>query len=392
MKILNKKIPLINTYDYTNPSIEFTENLTAGACSLRDEFVFNFKFKVWYCLFSCENSFKIYNIRKLVEQPILDKVLARKAFLVLDNALEPFTKSIDSIYENIVIKENIPASQIILLTNMPDAKSYSDNLARSLSQESIQIFNYSLFEQDLFNAVHHIYKHTLPKTLEIKHYEKKFLNFNRRWRLHRPFLMTMLHGKSLLDQGFVSFGPCDDKDSWKHRWPELMHYFRQNNDILEILNKFQSVKNLEPFYLDTDELYINRAVSTPDTNKYYENSYFSVVTETTYFTNEWYHSARFLSEKIFKPIAMKHPFILVSVPRSLEVLKSMGYKTFSPFINEDYDYELDDGKRMLKIVNEIERLCNLNEKELENFILFAREICKHNYNVLMGKKKFITKL
>ena len=149
---------------------------------------------------------------------------------------------------------------------------------------------------------------------------------------------------------------------------------------------------MKPLYLDTDELHINRAVSTSQTNKYYENTYFSVVTETTYFTNEWYYPARFLSEKIFKPMAMKHPFILASVPKSLEILKSMGYKTFSPFINEDYDNELDDGKRMLMIVSEIERLCNFDMQELEKFILFARGICTHNYNVLMNKNRFITAL
>jgi len=392
MKILNKKIPLINTYDFNNPSIEFTENLTTGACVLRDEFAFDFKFRVWYCLFSCENSFKIYNIRKLVEQPILDKVLAKKAFLVLDNALEPFTKSIDSIYENIVIKEQIPSSQVILLTAMPDAKNYSDNLSKTLNQQSIRIFKYPVFEHDLHRAVKFVHQYKLPNTLAIKHYDKKFLNFNRRWRLHRPFLITLMHGRNLLNNGYISFGPCDNKDTWQHRWPELMHYFRKNPNILEILNKFESVKELTPLYLDTDELHINRADSTPSTNKYYENTYFSVVTETTYFTNEWYHSARFLSEKIFKPIAMKHPFILASVPKSLEILKSMGYKTFSPFINEDYDNELDDGKRMLMIVSEIERLCNLDVQELEKFILFAREICTHNYNVLMSKNKFITVL
>lgn len=392
MKILNKKIPLINTYDFNNPNIEFTENLTTGACVLRDEFAFDFKFRVWYCLFSCENSFRIYNIRKLVEQPILDKILAKKAFLVLDNALEPFTKSIDSIYENIIIKEQIPASQVILLTTMPDAKNYSDNLAKTLNQESIRIFKYSLFEHDLNREVKFVYQYKLPNTLEIKHYDKKFLNFNRRWRLHRPFLITLMHGRNLLNNGYISFGPCDNRDTWRHRWPELINYFRQNTDILEILNKFESVKELKPLYLDTDELHINRAVSTPQTNKYYENTYFSVVTETTYFTNEWYYPARFLSEKIFKPMAMKHPFILASVPKSLEILKSMGYKTFSPFINEDYDNELDDGKRMLMIVSEIERLCNLDVQELEKFILFAREICTHNYNVLMSKNKFITVL
>jgi hypothetical protein len=117
-----------------------------------------------------------------------------------------------------------------------------------------------------------------------------------------------------------------------------------------------------------------------------------VISETTYHTKEWYPNARFLSEKTFKAIAMTHPFILVSVPGSLEVLKAMGYKTFSPIIDESYDTELDDGKRMIKILNEIERLCNLNQSELEKFLIEAREICEYNYNVLILKTDFVKEL
>jgi hypothetical protein len=162
--------------------------------------------------------------------------------------------------------------------------------------------------------------------------------------------------------------------------------------MISLLNTYQGVKNLPPLFLDTDQLHINRAESTVDTNRYYEDTYFSVISETTYFTREWYHSARFLSEKAFKAIAMKHPFILVSVPDSLEIYKIMGYKTFSPLIDESYDTETNDSKRMLMILSEIERLCNLTADELTNFIMAAREICQYNYDVLMSKKQFITEL
>lgn len=392
MKILNKLIPIINTYDPNNPKIDWTENITAGANCLRNEYWFNLNFKIWYCLFSCEHSFKIYNIKDLVEKSILDKVLEKKAFLVLDNALEPFVRSIDSIYHNIVIKENIPASQIIFLTNMHDAKEYSDNLAKKLNQERIKVFWYSLFEQDLQCAVEHIYKKNLPKTLQFKKYDKKFLNLNRRWRMHRPFLITLMHGRNLLDSGHVSFGPCDQKDTWVHRWHELFYYFRNELDVLNLLKQYESVKDMKPLFLDTEELHINRAVPTVDTNRYYEETYFSVITETTYFTRDWYPNVRFLSEKAFKPIAMKHPFIFVTVPNSLDILRKMGYKTFSPIIDESYDTEIDDAKRMLMIVNEIERLSNLNDYELEDFIIKAREICNYNYKNLMSKKQFIVEM
>jgi hypothetical protein len=389
MRFLNASFPLINTYNPKDPTVTLSSSPTAAALELQG--MDQFDFDAWYCLFSCEHSFKIYKIKDLVGEKVFKKIIKKQVFLVLDNTLEPFEKSIDTIYQNIVIQEKIPASQIILLTNMHDAKFYSDSVASRSGQEPIRIFWYTVFEQDLKNAINHIYRSDFPTTLTLKKYHKKFLYFNRRWRLHRPFLITLLHSRGLIEHGYVSFGPCDDTDTWNHRWPQLMNYFRTDSEMTELLDNNQSVKQLPPLFLDTDELHINRAEATPNTNQYYEDSYFSVISETTYFT-KWYSSARFLSEKAFKPIAMRHPFILASVPNSLEIYKIMGYKTFSPYVDESYDQELDDGKRMLMILSEIERLCNLTESELSVFLANVKEICDYNYDVLVSKTQFITEL
>ena len=86
---------------------------------------------------------------------------------------------------------------------------------------------------------------------------------------------------------------------------------------------------------------------------------------------------------------MQHPFVLITIPNSLDVLKELGYKTFSPWIDESYDKELDDTKRMLMIVEETKRLCNLSPDQLAEFLIAMREICLHNYNNLMSKRDFI---
>ena len=393
MKLLNNKIPFINTYDINNPSITWSQDYTAGISELLSNTDYDFNF--WYCLFSCEKSFKVYDLTHLIDQDSIKQIKNKQAFLVLDNTLEPFELVVNSIYENIVSK-GIPAEQIILLTNLYDAKTYCKKVAKQFSQPMLRIFWYTVFEQGLKNdLVHNVYtinnNNRLPQTLEIKKYHKKFLNFNRRWRLHRPFLVALLHNRNLLEQGYVSLGPCEAKDNWDYRWNELISYFQNDQHMLDLLKSCEDVKELPPLFLDTEELYINRAVSTVDTNSYYENSYFSVVSETTFFT-KYNYSFRFLSEKAFKPIAMKHPFILVSVPNSLEIFKIMGYKTFSSVIDESYDLELDDGKRMLMILNEIERLSKFNKHERANFILHCRDICQYNYNMLLSKTKFITEL
>jgi hypothetical protein len=71
-------------------------------------------------------------------------------------------------------------------------------------------------------------------------------------------------------------------------------------------------------------------------------------------------------------------------------MRSIGYKTFGSIINEDYDSEEDDCKRMLMIVDEIDRLCNLSDNELRVFLDSAKEITEYNYNVLLNKTEFLT--
>ena len=39
-----------------------------------------------------------------------------------------------------------------------------------------------------------------------------------------------------------------------------------------------------------------------------------------------------------------------------------------------------------------ERLCNLNEQKLENFLIESRKICDYNYNVMKKKTTFIRKM
>jgi hypothetical protein len=71
------------------------------------------------------------------------------------------------------------------------------------------------------------------------------------------------------------------------------------------------------------------------------DSVFYVPTETVYFGRRWH-----LTEKTFKPIALEMPFILVAPAGSLEYLRSYGFKTFNGIIDESYDEETDDIKRL----------------------------------------------
>lgn len=383
MSCINFPLPHLIAYDPANPRLHMVENAT-GVMVRKNE-----NFDYWYCQISCHNSFVCFDINELIPADVMAKIKNKELFLVVDNGLEPFFSSADGIYHNLVIAANIPASQIIFMASAPGMIDYVTALAKQLGQEMIKVEWFSMFEYQLYDVITNQLTNPLD-TLQFKQYDKKFINFNRRWRLHRPLMITMLHDRNLLDKGYVSLGTSDfGQDNWDSRWNELLRYYRSSPEILEILYRAESVKQLPPMYLDTQDLVTNRAEQTNTTDNYYTNTYFSVVNETTYHTKPGYDGVPFLSEKIFKCIAMKHPFILASAPLSLQYLKQLGYKTFDTLIDERYDTELDDGKRMIMIVNEIERLSNLTENELRAFLITAKMICNHNYTVLKSKQNFI---
>ena len=88
----------------------------------------------------------------------------------------------------------------------------------------------------------------------------------------------------------------------------------------------------------------------------------SVVLETVFDDNRIH-----LTEKTLRPIACGHPFMLAAGPGALDYIRSYGFKTFAPWIDESYDQELDSLKRMEKII--------ISMKQIENLQGQAREDC-----------------
>ena len=126
----------------------------------------------------------------------------------------------------------------------------------------------------------------------------------------------------------------------------------------------------------------------------YDDSYFGVATESKFFTDsgninemksQLSMDCYFFTEKTYKFIAAKMPFIFVGFNNSLPILRKIGYKTFHPYIDETYDTIENDEDRLVAIMDEIERLSNLSDdewQELENNLL---PIVNYNYGVLTKK-------
>ena len=331
----------------------------------------------FYIQFSNADSFSMFSIDTLVPEDVLERVRDKKVFLMLDNALEHFYECADAIYKDIIFKHNIPAEQIIFLSAVPTMHEYVKALALKLNLPEIKVDWFSLFEATGIDAS----LNSTASPLENRNYDKKFLNLNRRWRLHRPLLLTLLRSRKLLDQGYISFAPSDDGMNWSSAYERMLDHYAHHEEIRKILIDNRSITEMDPMYLDTGDLVTNRAEHQVSINDYYHQTYFSVINETTY-----HEGVPFLSEKIFKAVGLGHPFIMVTAPNSLQYLKELGYRTYAPYINEEYDGILDDGDRMLAIVEEIERLTKMDQTELSKWLDGVKSIAQYNRNILVNKQ------
>jgi hypothetical protein len=106
----------------------------------------------------------------------------------------------------------------------------------------------------------------------------------------------------------------------------------------------------------------------------------SIVLETVY--DQRIH----LTEKILRPIACGQPFMLLNGPGALETLRSYGFKTFQPYINESYDKEQGPMKRMDMVLREMRRINNSSEKYQKWIWDGCKVIADYNRDLFFSEK------
>jgi len=158
---------------------------------------------------------------------------------------------------------------------------------------------------------------------------------------------------------------------------------------MKTLEFISLIKN-ESKHLDIDDLTKIAGYGFEDKGIYL-NSYLSIVTESIFFQirnnpnnePEAEFPTGYLSEKIWKPIGHCQPFILAGPAKSLEYIKSLGFKTFSPFIDESYDNCIDDDKRLNLILEEIIKFSQKAKEEKDEFLNNVKEICEYNQKLFL---------
>jgi hypothetical protein len=84
------------------------------------------------------------------------------------------------------------------------------------------------------------------------------------------------------------------------------------------------------------------------------------------------------TEKVFKPMVMRQPFIVFAGAGMLQYLRDYGFQTFDSVWDESYDLESDHSKRFNLIINLIHHLNSLPNKEFRSTLSQCQHILDHN--------------
>jgi hypothetical protein len=226
----------------------------------------------------------------------------------------------------------------------------------------------------------------------VKDYKHDFISFNRiinNDRSYRIYFVSLLKAQGLLDHGPVSFNVTDNVfDDWRDETSD------PNSKLSEKakLHAEQHLVDIDKLIIDRTELPGSASASIPRTinRRDYNNdtpnydSFWHIVTETVF-----YYDKLHLTEKIFKPIVSKQPFMLLAAPGNLAYLKSYGFKTFDSVIDETYDTIQDNDARTEAVVRQLHWYCNLTPGEKTEVIKQLEPIIDYNFHHFYGEFRHI---
>ena len=228
---------------------------------------------------------------------------------------------------------------------------------------------------------------------------RNFISLNWRFTKHRQLVSTFLAG----EEGYLSwYYKADfetlkkdlffDLEEWKIKHPKHYEKLQKGCEIIESRGPFvidkhdaQPITVEDPFHVEmypdvvgipkgeTPALY-NR-VSNNLSNYYFE-SFVDIINETRFAQP----TANY-SEKVYQAMQYMRPFIVVGPPKTLEYIRSMGFKTFNEFWDESYDDELDHGERLAKIFTLIDQIFSMPNQSQRDLYEKMLPIITHNINL-----------
>lgn len=288
-----------------------------------------------------------------------------------------------------LIALDISPSVIILLTN-----NYGiEEEIRNFYKKNCYNFDYDHDYMNVFESNYNVLQSSpsIENTpIDIDKIVKHYICLNGVKRVHRVYFLCGLKDNNLLDQGICSWHFNDPPKGLpptaftKPEFTEGCPRFVMPVPFSRICEKwavdhyFDHVYKAHNNYFASNyaDVEIDGAPNNPD----YQFNLPAIKKSLLYVSNEtaFCYPYPYLTEKTFKPIIMKRPFVIVGAPGSIQQLHKLGFKTFDRFWDEAYDNILDSNQRLSAVLKIVKDICSISIDQVKELGYNMQEILEYN--------------
>lgn len=210
-----------------------------------------------------------------------------------------------------------------------------------------------------------------------KNIQKHFGCFIGRSNINRLLIASHLYAK-YSDKTMLTyhFTPCDDFHRVHTGLEDVLYHYGPNSDEFNhavALIKKSPIKNDQVTYTYPIDKNYNIKICN-----WYKHIFVDVVCET--FSNGNVFN---LTEKFWRSVATKTPFIIQGSQFTLKRLKQLGFKTFDCWWDEGYDedYYLHSQKEIKKVLNHLDKF---TVNQLTTMHAEMQSVLDNNYDCMMN--------
>jgi hypothetical protein len=294
---------------------------------------------------------------------------------------EPILDSCVDTFKNIKQMYSPGHDRSIILLNTETNSEVKNQLLKQFKFGDCTYFFHIFAAVDWYRGYQQCADLTVPTKRKIN---KKFITFNRitgNSRAYRSLFVAELIKNNLLEHGHVSYSEnCPEHGHYSTSIYELVE---KHNVSADYILECKAILDSIPFPLRIDfkeTALIPNGSQTLNAIPEMMESFLHVVTETCFWETKDH-----LTEKIFKPIVARQPFVLLGCANNLKYLKSYGFKTFDSWWDESYDQIEDPVERIQAIVKIIKYICSMSAEELEAMLQGMNYVLDYNYNLFYSK-------
>lgn len=322
-------------------------------------------------------------------QKILNSILDDDEHIIfIDGEVErlsPLTPRQDWFISNLLTLD-FKGANVYYVNSDYNIKNNVDSLIKILKKEIktklnllIHPYLFNFNENSKYNETHfHIDNHTLTVNQNTKTYKLKYniISLNCTKKTHRTELIKELKN----EQNFIySYYPYEDEE-------QLNNTFNDKNDR-ELLNELTELNEIydHDLFMSINDKNIKEKTKD-EIRESFESKHFSfqecvpleyIQSCMDLVTESYVDDCIMLTEKTFKPIALKKPFLLLSAKNSHKFLQKEGYELY----DELFDYSFDSKpykERFNSIIEQAKEILKIPTKDFSKLCKSVSE--KINYN------------